>query len=173
MKKINTILMVLVVAGTALFAGEKHDMKPYQGSEAFENLKELVGTWTGVMEMGEEKMDFTVSYQVVAGGSAILEKSFPGTPKEMVSLYHEDDGKVVMTHYCMLGNQPEMKLIESTDKMFKFDFTGGANIDPSNSMYMSSVVFNLTGDNEMTQAWGMTSEGKEEKKNVLALKRSK
>ena len=118
-------------------------------------------------------MDFTVSYQVVAGGSAILEKSFPGTPKEMVSLYHEDDGKVVMTHYCMLGNQPEMKLVESTDKMFKFKFTGGANIDPNKSMYMSSAVFKLTEENEMTQAWGMASEGKEEKKNVLALKRSK
>jgi len=57
--------------------------------------------------------------------------------------------------------------------MFKFDFTGGTNIDPDKSMYMSSVVFNLTGENEMTQAWGMTREGKEENKNVLALKRSK
>ncbi len=173
MKIIITIIIALAVCGTTLFAGEKHDMKPYQGSEAFENLKKLVGTWTGVMKMGEEKMDYTVSYQVIAGGSAILEKSFPDTPKEMVSLYHEDYGKVVMTHYCMLGNQPEMKLIESTDKVFRFDFTGGANIDPDKSMYMSSVVFTLTGENEMTQAWGMTSEGKEESKNVLALTRSR
>ena len=136
-------------------------------------MKKMSKTWTGVMEMGEEKMDFTVSYQVIAGGSAILEKSFPGTPKEMVSLYHEDGGKVVMTHYCAFGNQPEMKLIESTDKMFKFDFTGGTNIDPDKSMYMSSVVFTLTGENEMTQAWGMMTEGKEQSKNVLALTRTK
>ncbi len=126
-----------------------------------------------MMDMGEEKLDFTVLYQVIAGGSAILETSFPGTPKEMVSVYHENDGNVVMTHYCVLGNQPEMKLIESTDKMFKFEFTDGANIDPDKSMFMSSATFTLTAENEMSQAWGMTSEGKEAQKTVHALKRSR
>ena len=166
------LVIALVVAGTTLFADNQQEMPPYQGGQVFESLKELAGIWKGVMEMEGTSMDYTVIYRVIAGGSALQETSFPGTPKEMVSIYHEEGGKVVMTHYCMLGNQPEMKLVDSTNNLFSFNFAGGANIAPSTSTYMSSVVFNLSGENEMTQTWGMIRDGNVESKNVLALKRS-
>ena len=34
---------------------------------------------------------------------------FPGQPMEMLSIYHQDKGDLLMTHYCILGNQPKMK----------------------------------------------------------------
>ncbi len=32
----------------------------------------------------------------------------------MLSVYHDLNGKLTMTHYCMLRNQPRMKLVKST-----------------------------------------------------------
>ena len=35
--------------------------------------------------------------QVTSGGSALVEKLSPGTPHEMVSVYHDKDGELAMT----------------------------------------------------------------------------
>ncbi len=36
-------------------------------------------------------MTVTTQYRVIAGGSALEERMFPNTPKEMVPLHHEKD----------------------------------------------------------------------------------
>jgi len=43
-----------------------------------------------------------------------LERIFPGTPQEMISVYYDDNhGKLAMTHYCILHNRPSLKLDSS------------------------------------------------------------
>ena len=32
-----------------------------------------------------------------------------GTPGSMISMYHPDGDKILMTHYCAVGNQPRMR----------------------------------------------------------------
>src|SRR3989304_768334 len=70
------------------------------------------------------------------GGSAILETLFPGTPHEMVSVYYDDGGKLGMTHYCMLGNQPQMTLKKADGNRIDLVFVSGGNIDPKQSPNM-------------------------------------
>src|SRR5438046_5351727 len=84
--------------------------KPHKGSAEFERMKSLAGTWKGKADMGEGPMEFTVEYRLVAGGSAVEERIFAGSPKEMVTMYHDQKGKLSLTHYCMLGNRPGMLL---------------------------------------------------------------
>src|SRR5258708_228538 len=102
---------------------------PYQGSTEFERMKTLVGTWKGKTDMGEGPMDFTVEYRLVSGGSAIEERIFAGAPKEMVTMYHDKGGKLALTHYCMLRNQPGMRLKSSDKKTLKFDFDARCGIE--------------------------------------------
>lgn len=45
------------------------------------------------------------SLSASAGGSALEEHMFPNTPKEMVTLYHEKDGKLVLTQNWTLFDQ--------------------------------------------------------------------
>src|SRR5262252_7077945 len=83
---------------------------PPAEAKALEPLKKLAGTWQGNAKMGDKTMAVTIVYELTAGGSAVLERLFPGTPHEMISVYTSDGDGVAMTHYCALGNHPKMTL---------------------------------------------------------------
>src|SRR2546429_1329640 len=112
---------------------------PYQGSAEFERLKTLVGSWKGRTDMGQGPMDFTVEYRLVSGGSAIEERIFAGTPKEMVTMYHDKSGKLALTHYCMLRNQPGMRLKSADTNTLKFDFDPACGLDEKSEMHMHAL----------------------------------
>src|SRR6266852_7737782 len=88
---------------------------------SFDNVKALVGQWERTTKMGDKDTPVTASYEMTAGGTAILERLLTGTPNEMVSVYHSDGTKVAITHYCMLGNQPEMTLRKTDKNMMVFE----------------------------------------------------
>ncbi len=69
------------------------------------------------------------------------ETIFPGSEMEMFSVYHIDRGSLLVTRYCMLGNQPQMKFSprKSTARDFVFDFNGGTNLNPQRDMHMHSL----------------------------------
>ena len=77
---------------------------------ALERFKALAGEWVAA-EDGEmtKKGDLVARYAVTAGGSAVVETVFPGSPHEMVTVYHADGPDLVLTHYCVEGNQPRMR----------------------------------------------------------------
>jgi hypothetical protein len=52
-----------------------------------ESLKKLVGTWQGQAKTGPQEVPVTIVYESTAGGTAVLERLFPGTPHEMTSVY--------------------------------------------------------------------------------------
>lgn len=72
-------------------------LPPYKGSPAFERMKTLVGKWSADSpEMGRMNTEF----RPIAGDSVIEERFAHGTPMEMLSVYHDVNGKLTMTHYC-------------------------------------------------------------------------
>src|SRR5690348_4609403 len=77
----------------------------------FDKLKALVGTWKGTANMHGKPENVTNTFELTSAGSAILEKICAGSDHEMVSMYCSEDGKLCMTHYCSLGNQPHMSLL--------------------------------------------------------------
>ena len=52
-----------------------------------------------------------VEFRLAGNGSALVERLFPGTDHEMVSIYHLVGSDLVLTHYCAMANQPRMKLV--------------------------------------------------------------
>jgi len=89
----------VLLAGAAAFAAED--------DPRFEFLKKLEGTWIG--SPPEEGMPpGVIEFRLTAGGTALEEREFVGTPMEMVTVYHMDGRELVATHYCMLGNQPRL-----------------------------------------------------------------
>src|SRR5262245_1123124 len=111
---------ILVAASIALNADEPS--KSNVSSPEFERMKTLVGTWTGKTDMGQGPIDVTLQYRLLAGGSVLEERVFAGTPHEMVTMYYDKDGKLALTHYCMMGNRPGMVLKSSDATTLKFDF---------------------------------------------------
>ena len=96
----------------ALAAGGRGDDAPAKAAPThpgLERLKKLAGTWVEADKDGKPTDKVVSVVKVTAGGSAVHETLFPGQPMEMVSVYHLDRADLVMTHYCVLGNQPRMK----------------------------------------------------------------
>ena len=157
-------ICLVLVAFSLSFAdpSKEHDMdymKPYTGSPELEKMKSLSGTWTGTGMMHGKETPVTYKYKTTAGGSAVIETAFPGTPMEMVSIYYEEDGKLVMKHFCMLKNQPKMALANSTENTIELDYAGGTNMNEKD-MHMHSAVITFVDENNMKQTWTPYQDGK-------------
>ena len=152
---------------------EPESFKPYKGSPEFERIKSLVGKWSGKMDHGNGPMDINVEYRVVAGGSAVEERVFAGTPMEMITMYHDKNGKLSLTHFCMLHNQPSM-ILESSDKnTIKMKFDPSCGIDASKEPHMNALTLTFHENGTLTHDWTMLEGGKKKNHNPFVLTRVK
>jgi hypothetical protein len=121
--------------------------------EAFEKLKSLDGTWN----VSVQGQDATVGWKTTAGGSAVIETLFQGTPHEMVSVYYLDGDTLRITHYCAAGNQPHMRFDEkrSTPQEYVFAFDGGTSFNPKKDMHIHEgrIAFGPEGVHEQWMGW--------------------
>lgn len=159
--------LMLIVLGSGVRAGDKTE--PGKASAAthpgLEQLKKLAGTWVEADKDGKPTDRVVSVIKVTAGGSAVQETLFPGQPHEMLSVYHRDGADLVMTHYCVLGNQPRMKADPSSPKnQIRFQFAGGTNFDPAKDMHMHEGTLTFVDDDHIEfsgAAWvnGKPAEG--------------
>jgi hypothetical protein len=142
------------LAGSAMAAPATPAAAAKSRSAAFERLKDLAGDWVAA-EDGEmsKKGDLVARYALTAGGSALVETILPGSPHEMVTVYHAEGDDLVLTHYCVEGNQPRMRARNAAGPRFDFQFEGGANIDPRRDRHMHQASLELVGDDEIRSEW--------------------
>src|SRR6266487_1251542 len=170
-KMLTTLALLSLLPISKLTAGPAE--KSHKGSAEFERMKSLAGTWKGKADMGEGPVEFTVEYRLVAGGSAIEERIFAGSPKEMITMYHDKKGKLSLTHYCMLGNRPGMLLKSSNDKTLNFDFDATCGVDDKSEMHMHSLSIKFDDADTITQSWQLFENGKAKDSHPFTLKRVK
>jgi len=174
MKKITSIYAVfaclLLVGSLVAYAGEGKGV-PYSGSKEYEHMRQLVGVWEGTSNMGKEGQSVKVEYRLTAGGSAIVETLFPGTPEEMISVYYDRKGKLSMTHYCMLQNQPVMKLQNAGADKLDFIFARGNGIDPKKDPHMHALTISFVDKDHIVENWTLFEAGKEKGVTKLNLSR--
>jgi hypothetical protein len=115
-----------------------------------EQMKKLAGTWLAVDKDGKATDQVVSIIKVTAGGSAVHETHFPGQPHEMVSVYTADGPDLIMTHYCVLGNQPRLKADpNSSANQIVFQFAGGGNLDPKKDRHMHDVTLTIADDDHL------------------------
>lgn len=171
-KKIISFLFILAlsVIHFSVLAGESKPNKKY--SKEFEKLKTLEGSWEAPdPENANEKI--RVKFHATSGGSALVERIFPGTPKEMISVYYDRNGKPAMTHYCILANQPELDLVKAKGKTFEFAFAPRSNIDLEKETHMHAMTINFKDSDHMTQSWIGYENGKEKEAHTVNYTRVK
>ena len=169
---VRLLLLISLVVVAGLTNAEQGNT-PQTSSAEFTRMKTLVGTWKGKADMGQGLTEFTVEYRLVAGGNALEERIFVGTPKEMVTMYHDQHGKLALTHYCMLGNRPGMVLQSSNDKTLKFDFDETCGLDAKTEMHMHSLWITFDDADTITQSWRLFAEGKPKDEHPFTLRRVK
>jgi hypothetical protein len=147
---------------------------PKAGSNDFERMKSLVGTWKGKADMGSGPVEMTITYRLIAGGSVIEERIAPGTPMEMVSMYYDKAGKLAMTHYCILGNRPEMALKSSDAKSVTFELDAACcAFDTKKEAHMCGVTIKFDGPDTFTSSCKAVMDGKPAPSHETVFKRVK
>ena len=165
-KLILAVVISLLAFGSFQVAADEQKQKPYVGSEAFERMKQLAGSWEGIMDMGKGPEKVTTTYKLTSNGSAIVETVFEGAPHEMVTVYHDDSQhRMNLTHFCMLGNQPKMKLTAMEGNTLTFDLSQDADIDATHDTHMHAAAITFNGKDKIAQQWTKFEAG--QKKQVV------
>lgn len=157
----KTVFVSLMILSSLAFAEHDHTMPTPKVSPTFEKLKGLVGTWEGTTKMNGKEEPTKVIYELTSGGTAIIEKIMPGTPHEMTTIYSSRGNDVNATHYCLVGNQPEMKLKKTEGDTFQFEMDGTKGISNKKEAHMHSLALTMTG-NKLKQEWTNYKDNKKE-----------
>ena len=152
MRRYISFLMICVVAcflATDLWA---------QSSHAFDKLKTLEGNWKG-MNNGQP---VEISYELMSGGSALVETLMPKDEPTMVTVYHLDGDKLMMTHYCSAGNQPRMVAdISSDDNELNFEFVEVTNLKDDSDGHMIGLKIIFDDQDHFQQVWTWSKDDKQ------------
>lgn len=123
----------------------------------FSQLKSLAGSWEGKTSQGAP---VKIDYQLTSGGSALM--STIHEKGDMISMIHLDGpDKLLLTHYCSMGNQPRMLATASPDgKTITFKFFDATNLPSSDAGHMDNVVIAIPGPDHHTEQWNFSDHGK-------------
>jgi hypothetical protein len=146
------VLTALFSAVIALGAESAIDPKV-----AFARLKSLAGEWEADTQMGKVQ----VSYEVIAGGTAVVERESGEKMPVMLTLYHLDNGRLLLTHYCAAGNQPRMQASAYSPQTgeLEFRFLDATNL-AEGAGHMRNARFRFLTSDRLESRWEFHENGK-------------
>ena len=167
---IMVILNLIVVGSLAL--GQAPEATPAE--RAFDEFKAMAGKWAGTADDGRKIVN---QWQVIAGGSVVMyESEFDAHPGEkMVTMFHLDNGRLLLTHYCVARNQPRLQATEfSADgRRVVFTFLDATNLKSRDQGHMDKVVWEFPDAETRTSQWTWYQDGKESWMEKFTMKRVK
>ena len=154
--KLRIIALALMLTATAAYAQT-------ESQKAFATLKTLPGTWEGTgMEGRDSNMPLRVEFKITGGGSAVMSE-IQGH-EDMISMFYMDGDRLLLTHYCAVGNQPRMQASASPDgKTLTFNFVDATNLSSPEAGHMQKMILTVLDDNHHTEEWVFVDHGKEHK----------
>jgi hypothetical protein len=139
---------------------DQADLAP-RSKAAFEKLKTLEGQWRGQSTKGWTDSG---DYKVIAGGSVIMHTSFDAHPNEtMITMFHLDGDRLLLTHYCVAKNQPRLVATEISPDLNRmvFTFLDITGVPSRDQGHMDQCVFEFESDARFTSQWTWYQKGKE------------
>ena len=162
-RNLATVAAIATIVLSASFVVAESD-----AHKSFDVLKGMEGNWAGKNQQGQP---IEVTFRGTAGGSALMSEIHGHGAENMISMFHMDGDRLVMTHYCGAGNQPRMKAISTDAKSVSFEFFDGTNIGPGDG-HMQHVTFSQPDADHQVEEWVFVDHGKE-LKQLFTLERVK
>lgn len=119
---------------------------------AFEQLTSLVGEWKGE----KDGVAIRLVYSLTANGSALMEEFRPEKGPVMITMFTTDGARLIATHYCSAGNQPQMTTEAITDpqaKRLEFRLLRVTGLKTSKDWHNSGLIVLIEDKNHLTQEW--------------------
>jgi len=143
------------------FSSYKSKNTPTPAQAAFERFKKLEGQWHGRSTKGWEEI---VSFKTIAQGSVVVENSFDAHPNEtMMTMFYLDGERLMLTHFCVAGNQPRLEAtsFDNEGRTITFTFLDATNLPSRDNGHMDKAVFRFIDDNKFSSQWTWYQNGKE------------
>ena len=159
MRKALLCVVVLSLACTPLLAGAQEKETPGSASKpaaaahpGFERLKSLVGEWEGKTSTGAA---LRASYKLMSSGTVLVESLNTADGTDMITVYHPDGDRLMVTHFCASNNQPRMATRPGVPDSgpFVFDFVDVTNLENSREGVMTGVTVAIQDADHFSQTW--------------------
>jgi hypothetical protein len=150
--KMHLLTPVLLLAGLTAPAADTDT------AAAYSRLKSLVGEWEGSTDQGKARL----SYELIAGGTSLVEKETAENMPAMMTVYHVDGPRLMLTHYCMAGNQPRMEAARfnrATGEL-EFRFLDSTNLPNPNAGHMHNAKIRFVDNDHIETVWQFYEGGK-------------
>jgi hypothetical protein len=135
---------------------------------ALDTLKGLAGQWQAKDPSGKQQL---ITWKVISGGSAVMETM---QEESMVTMYHVNNGRLMLTHYCAAQNQPRMQAQVSDDgKTFTFDFLDATNLASPAEGHMHKLVLTIQDKDHFTEQWFFSKDGKDDEHGLFQFTRKR
>ena len=156
--KTQFLLVTTLIA--ALIPMQAADPKPGSSPNAeaaFASLKTLVGQWEATTSSGKVHL----SYELISGDTALLERESSETMPSMVTVYYVDGGRLLLTHYCMIGNQPRMqvKAFNADTGELNFQFLDATNLASPGAGHMHNAKIRIVDNSHLVSEWQFYENG--------------
>jgi len=117
---------------------------------AFERLSALVGEWGGTENASEAKL----IYRLTSDGSALME-DFQASKDEMITMFTVDGDHLIATHYCSVGNQPQMvtEPIKDSSSSLVFSLSRVTGMKTPDDWHNTGLTVTLEDNQHLTQVW--------------------
>ncbi len=143
---------------------------PEQIERVWDVLKAMDGAWHGVSTKGWKEQ---LAYRTIAGRSVVMESSFDAHPGEtMITMFHRNGPDLMLTHYCVAGNQPRLRAtgITADGTTIEWTFLDATGMPSRNTGHMDRMLMKIDGDTH-TEQWFWYADGKESPMEVITKKR--
>lgn len=156
------VLYTLTVAGMLWMLGPSSACRAQPtAKDLFIKMKTLQGVWKST-DGGEHQA--RVIYETHSNGSVLVETLKPEGESTMITVYHLDGDRLMLTHYCSSGNQPRMLAgsIQEGDQTIQFRFLDATNLGNANEGHMTGLAFTIVDADHLRQRWIWTKDGIEQ-----------
>jgi hypothetical protein len=137
----------LLLASAAVHAGDGAIDAP----AAFARLKSLAGEWQADTSKGKARL----TYELIAGGTSVVERETAENMPAMMTVYHIDGNRLLLEHYCMAGNQPRMEArsFDPATGELRFEFLNAANLSSKDAGHMHNAAFRFIDGEHLSTHW--------------------
>jgi hypothetical protein len=157
MNRVRSFLVsaTILIAAISLAAGQTRDRT--KSDAAFKQLTTLAGEWEAI----QDGTPVRETYSVTANGSALLVETKPANKSAMITMVTVDGDRLIATHYCSAGNQPQMVNSAPGDlrRGLTFSIERVTGLKSPDDWHNTGLTIILDDSDHMTQEWTYLSKG--------------
>ena len=128
------------------------EMPEVQNSTAFNHIKKKLGKWEGKLTQGLTGAVYDASYEfeLTSGGNTITETVIEDGV-QMLTTYSDNDGELVIKHYCVLGTEPIFKVDTLSNKAIDIKLDKSkSNLHAEHENFVTGMKWTMNSKDSMT-----------------------